>query len=277
MAVRAAASYREWMLERAGQTVLGGWYSRITLADVLKIAPDVETRGRVKKQVAAARRQSHEHLFHKLTAPTKGLPRIVDQPPLLYHPDLMKVGGSTLRFHQIVTKSALKAFFDQYRETLAEERRIMFDRFRVIDIAMKVVGVGSVGTACFVVLLLAAPDDPLFLQVKQARPSVLERYTGHPPVPQNGQRVVIGQRLMQAASDMFLGWSRGPLGRDYYVRQLRDVKIAPEIESLTPPVMLAYATLCGSALARAHNKAGDAAVIAGYLGSKDHFDDAIGD
>jgi uncharacterized protein (DUF2252 family) len=165
----------------------------------------------------------------------------------------------------------------EYRETLAEERRILFDRYKWVDAAHKVVGVGSVGTRCYVVLLLAAPDDPLFLQVKEAGPSVLERYTGHSPVPHNGQRVVVGQRLMQAASDIFLGWSRGPASRDFYVRQLRDMKIAPDVESQTPQVMRDYATLCGLALARAHDKAGDAAMIAGYLGSIDHFDEAIGD
>ena len=121
-----------------------------------------------------------------------------------------------------------------------------------------------------------ATDDPLFLQIKEARPSVLERYTGHKPVPHNGQRVVVGQRLMQGASDIFLGWSRGP-HRDFYIRQLRDMKIAPAVESMTPQVMQKYATLCGLALARAHDKAGDAAMIAGYLGSIDHFDEAIGD
>src|SRR5271167_551596 len=125
--------------------------------------------------------------------------------------------------------------------------------------------------------MLAAPVDPLFLQVKEARPSVLERYTGHSRVAHNGQRVVVGQRLMQSASDIFLGWSRGPRGRDFYVRQLRDMKVAPEVETQTPQVMRAYAKLCGLVLARAHDKAGDAAMIAGYLGSIDHFDEAIGD
>jgi uncharacterized protein (DUF2252 family) len=171
----------------------------------------------------------------------------------------------------------ITAFFKRYRETLAEERRILFDRFKVVDVAIKVVGVGSVGTRCYVALLLAAPDDPLFLQIKEARPSVLERYTGHSRVAHNGQRVVVGQRLMQAASDIFLGWSRGPGGRDFYVRQLRDMKAAPVIEAQTPRVMRAYATVCGLALARAHDKAGDAAMIAGYLGGIDHFDQAIGD
>jgi hypothetical protein len=125
--------------------------------------------------------------------------------------------------------------------------------------------------------LLAAPDDPLFLQVKEARPSVLERYTGHKRVSHNGQRVVVGQRLMQSASDIFLGWSRGPTGRDFYVRQLRDMKVAPDVETQTPQVMRAYAEVCGLVLARAHDKAGDAAMIAGYLGRLDHFDQAIGD
>ena len=154
---------------------------------------------------------------------------------------------------------------------------MLFDRYKAVDVALKVVGVGSVGTRCFVALLLAAPDDPLFLQIKEARPSVLERYTGHKPVAHNGQRVVIGQRLMQSASDIFLGWSRGPRGRDFYVRQLRDMKIAPDVETQTPQLMGMYAKFCGLALARAHDKAGDAAMIAGYLGSIDHFDEAIGD
>jgi hypothetical protein len=117
----------------------------------------------------------------------------------------------------------------------------------------------------------------LFLQIKEARPSVLERYVGGARVKHNGQRIVVGQRLMQSASDIFLGWSRGPGGRDYYVRQLRDMKVAPAVETITPQVMRIYAALCGLALARAHDKAGDAAMIAGYLGSIDHFDEAIGD
>jgi uncharacterized protein (DUF2252 family) len=176
-----------------------------------------------------------------------------------------------------VNERMIAAFFKRYRETLAQERRILFDRFKVIDVALKVVGVGSVGTRCFVVLLLAAPDDPLFLQVKEARPSVLERCTGHAPVPHNGQRVVVGQRLMQAASDIFLGWSSDPAGHDFYVRQLRNMKIAADVETQRPKTMLGYAGFCGRALARAHDKAGDAAMIAGYLGSGDHFDEAIAD
>jgi len=267
LAVQAVSSYRESMRKRAGTGVLEAWYSRITLDDIREMAGnDAALIGRVNKKIAEARKQSHEHVFHKITTPSRGLPRIVNQPPLLYHLD-----------EQGVNERVIATFFKRYRETLAEERRILFDRFKVVDVAMKVVGVGSVGTRCYVALLLAAPDDLLFLQVKEARPSVLERYTGHSPVAHNGQRVVVGQRLMQDASDIFLGWSRGPRGRNYYVRQLRDMKIAPDVESQTPEVMRAHATLCGLALARAHDKAGDAAMIAAYLGSIDHFDEAIGD
>ena len=265
IAVRAVTAYRESMHKRAGTGVLEGWYSRITLDDVLAlVGKDAAMIGRVKKRVAEAHEGTHEHVLQKITAPVRGLPRIVDQPPLLFH-------------SKEVTDRNLTAFFKRYRDTLPEERRILFDRFTPVDAAVKVVGVGSVGTRCYVVLFLAAPDDPLFLQVKEARRSVLEQFTGRARAKHNGHRVVVGQRLMQSASDIFLGWSRGPRGRDFYVRQLRDMKVAPDVESMTPGVMRTYAMLCGLALARAHDKAGDAAMIAGYLGSKGHFDQAMGD
>ena len=261
MAVQAVSSYRESMRKRAGAGVLEAWYSKITSDDMLAIVgKNAEALGRAKQRVAEARKSTHEHVFNKITVAVRGLPRIVNQPPLLYHVDRSEVN-----------ERVIAAFFKRYRETLAEERRILFDRFKAVDVALKVVGVGSVGTRCYVALLLAAPDDPLFLQVKEARPSVLERYTGHSRVAHNGQRVVVGQRLMQSASDIFLGWSRGPRGRDFYVRQLRDMKVAPEVESQTPPVMRAYATLCGLALARAHDKAGDAAMIARVSGQHRSF------
>jgi uncharacterized protein (DUF2252 family) len=267
IAVQVVASYRESMKKRSGTGVLEAWYSRITTDDVVGLTgDDANLRRRIKQRIVEARKQTHEHVSHTLTAPSKrGLPRIVDQPPLLYHDK------------QHVNDRVAAAFFKRYRETLAEERRMLFDRYKIVDLAVKVVGVGSVGTRCLVALFLAAPNDPLFLQIKEAGPSVLERYTGHAPVPHNGQRVVVGQRLMQSASDIFLGWSRGPTGRDFYVRQLRDMKVAPDVETQSPQMMLRYATLCGFVLARAHDKAGDAAMIAGYLGKFDHFDQAIGD
>jgi uncharacterized protein (DUF2252 family) len=225
MAVQTAASYRESMRKRESTGVLEAWYSRITVADLQAlVGGSVDLGGRVKKKITEARKQTSEQVFHKLTTPSRGLPRIVDQPPLIYHTDL-------------VNEREVAVVLKQYRETLAEERRILFDRFKLVDWAIKVVGVGSVGTRCAVALLLAAPDDPLFLQFKEAGPSVLERYTGHARVPHNGQRVVVGQRLMQSASDIFLGWCRGPRGRDIYVRQLRDMKVSADVDTMPPKVM----------------------------------------
>jgi uncharacterized protein (DUF2252 family) len=159
---------------------------------------------------------------------------------------------------------------------LSRERQVLFDRFQLMDCAYKVVGVGSVGTRCHVLLFAGDQDDHLFLQVKEARPSVLEGLAGKSHFANDGERIVIGQRLMQSASDMFLGWSHGPNG-DCYVRQLRDMKVAPNLVGVTPDVLAAYAGLCGRTLARAHAKSGDAATIAGYLGNRAVFDDAIAD
>ena len=266
VAVLAAAQYRESLRKRAGHGVLEAWYASLTVDDVRAIDEDHDWRGRVKKAVADAHRQTHEHVFNKLTIPSKGLPRLVDQPPLIYHLD-----------KRDASKAVVADFLKEYRATLSEERRMLLDRFQMVDVAVKVVGVGSVGTRCYVVLLMAAPDDPLFLQVKEARASVLEPYAGQGRAAHNGERVVVGQRLMQASSDIFLGWSRGPGGRDFYVRQLRDMKFSAAIETHTPSTLRAYAKVCGTALARAHDKAGDAARIAGYLGSTDSFDEAMGD
>jgi uncharacterized protein (DUF2252 family) len=269
MAVQTATSYRESMRKRENTGVLEAWYSRITADDLQALVGDTfDVTARLKKKITEAHKQTHEHVFQKVTVPFRGLPRIVDQPPLIYHSDRF---GKTS-----VNKKVIADVLQQYRETLAEERRMLLDRFKVVDVALKVVGVGSVGTRCFVVLLLAAPDDALFLQVKEAGPSVLERYTGTKKVEHNGQRVVVGQRLMQSASDIFLGWARGP-ERDFYFRQLRDMKVSIDVETQPPKMMRAYAMLCVLALARAHDKAGDAAMIAGYLGSGDQFDEAIGD
>jgi uncharacterized protein (DUF2252 family) len=266
LAVQMVASYHEAMRKRANGKVLEGWYSEITLEHLQElVGDDADLIGRVSRKIAEARKPTQEHVFHKFTIPRGGLPHIVDEPPLLYHMDMHELNA------QIIAP-ALK----RYRETLREETRVLFDSFKFVDIAVKVVGVGSVGTRCFVALFLADPNDPLFLQIKEARRSVLEQYTRRAPVPHNGERVVVGQRLMQAASDIFLGWTRGPHGRDYYVRQLRDMKISADVESQTPRAMRAYAAFCGLVLARAHDKAGDAAPIAGYLGNADRFEEAIG-
>ena len=273
IAVRMVRAYRESMLERMNSGVLESWYSRITIEDVKAIVgADEALLSRVEALEATAHARTHENVFAKLVSTAGGKVRILDEPPLIYHPD-----------DREVTLNVVTRFLADYRETLPEERQILYDRYHFVDMALKVVGVGSVGTRCFIVLMLADPDDPLFLQVKEARRSVLEPYVAKVPGAakthhHNGHRVVLGQRLMQAASDIFLGWATGSAGgREFYVRQLRDMKIAPMVQTQTPTMMRVYAKLCGLGLARAHDKAGDAAQISGYLGKSDAFDEAIGD
>ena len=152
---------------------------------------------------------------------------------------------------------------------------MLLDRYRLMDFALKVVGVGSVGTLCAIALMMAADDDPLFLQIKEAGPSVLERFAGKSEYANHGQRVIVGQHLMQAASDIFLGWTQGEGGRHFYIRQLRDMKIKPLVELFNPGTMFDYATLCGWTLARAHARSGDPAMMAGYMGKSDVVDKAI--
>lgn len=168
--------------------------------------------------------------------------------------------------------------FEIYRQTLSDERRVLFDRYRLEDYAMKVVGIGSVGTRCSIALFFSAENHPLLLQIKEACPSVLEPYAGKSHYENDGQRVVMGQRLMQASSDIFLGWARSNIGKDFFVRQLRDMKMsAPVEEGFTTQQLNLYAELCGWTLARAHARSGDAATISGYLGKTDNFDVAIGE
>jgi uncharacterized protein (DUF2252 family) len=230
---------------------------------------DEETRARFAKRVRKARARSvAEHDFPELVH-TNGLaPTIKENPPLIFHPrqrgfkEQMENGRRT---------------FARYRETLPEDRRVLLDRFKLMDMAIKVVGVGSVGTVCAVILMMAGDTDPLFLQLKEARQSVLEAYAGRSNHPNHGQRVVVGTRLMQSASDLFLGWADGDAGRHFYVRQLKDMKIKMLVEIFTQSVMIDYARLCGWCLARAHARSGEPAKISGYLGKTDTFDRAVAD
>jgi uncharacterized protein (DUF2252 family) len=262
------ATYRTALARFAEMTVLETWYAKVTIDEVYaEYADDPKVLKLIQKSVTKAAENTTEHVFHKIAAVGDGKPRIADQPPLLFHPDPSELDmGRDVR-----------PFFKSYRSTLAPDREALFDRFHVADVAYKVVGVGSVGTRCFIALFCGDQDDHLFLQVKEARPSVLEGLAGPCPFTNNGERVVAGQRLMQSASDIFLGWTRGLHGRDFYVRQLRDMKIAPNLAGCTPRILAAYGHLCGRALARAHAKAGDAAAISGYLGATDVFDEAIAD
>lgn len=267
-AARAAVrSYREHMAEYAFMKALDVWYDRIDLQRLIDSMPDEATRASMEQQLARGRaRTVAEHDFPKLAEHVGSTPRIKDNPPLIFHhPDVKEQEGS----------EELKAAWADYRESLLWSIRVLFDRFHLCDMALKVVGVGSVGTACLIALYMAADDDPLFLQIKQANASVLEPYAGKSLFSNHGQRVVVGQRLMQSASDIFLGWTQGKLGRHFYVRQLRDVKISVDVDAMDDVVLRRYAGACGWALARAHARSGDAAMISGYMGSGGIFDEAI--
>ena len=261
----AAASYRERMSDFAEQTVLGTWYARVTLNDLLEsFHKNKDLVNRLKTKAGEARSRTSEAAFPKLSEVVNGRRRIKDNPPVIYH---YQENVRGFEKHQ-------QSFWEGYKKSLQEDRRELLDRYKWQDGAIKVVGVGSVGTRCYVALFLADEDDPLFLQVKEAGPSVLESPGGKSRFAHQGFRVVKGLRLMQASSDIFLGWGSSPR-HDYYIRQFRDMKVAAEPETFTPSILEAYATMCGWALARAHAKAGDAAMIAGYLGSKDTFDEAL--
>lgn len=265
MAIDMAAAYREGITEYAQMNALDLWYMKFEMHDLLNKARSEKVRIMLKDAMDKAEKTTPEKVFYKITQRVLGSFEILDQHPLIYHPiDLVK------------QKHMVQSFLDFYMSTLQDDRRFLFSQYKIVDIALKVVGVGSVGTRCLVALLMNAKNDPLFLQVKEARASVLEAYAGKSKYPHNGARIVQGQRLVQAASDIFLGWSTGPENRHYYLRQLRDRKIAPDVEHFDKDVLAAYAGLCGRVLARAHAKTGPGSVISAYLGKADIMDEAIG-
>ena len=268
-ALTCVRSYRQHMLEFSEMPVLDVWYASIDIDAVIPKLKDEKTRKRIQKRLAAARHSNtHEHHFPMLVQVADKPPRIEDNPPLIYHE--RKQGDEN--FFE-ATKTALAA----YRKTLEPDRRLLLERFELRDVAIKVVGVGSVGTWCGIALLVAGDEDYLFLQIKEAGPSVLEAYAGKSLFPHHGERVVSGCRLMQSASDLFLGWMTGPKGRQFYVRQLRDMKLKVLVEAFNRSTMLQYAKLCAWTLARAHARSGQPAMISGYLGRSDKFDQAVAD
>jgi uncharacterized protein (DUF2252 family) len=265
----AAQSYRLRMAEYSGMSTLDVWNDRYNLETIIENMPDKENRRFYQNKLTKATEQSaKEKEFAKLTFTAGDTPRIVDQPPLIFHfenereQEYRKIAIQTLR---------------EYKKNISPAVSWLVDRFEVVDVAFKVVGVGSVGTVCGIILLMTGKGEPLFLQFKQARQSVLEPYCGLSPWNHPGQRVVVGQRAMQAAGDMFLGWTTGA-GKDklqMYIRQLSDAKIKPVIEIMKPTNLKRYAGLCGSVLARAHARTGDPAVLSGYLGKSTAFEDAL--
>jgi len=276
--LESVRSYREQMATYSGMRLLDIWYDQTTADDIAARLDEVAKATGVKRSFAKSGRERIDALFAKargkdrmkasgqLTAVVDGEWRIVDDPPVVTHVET--VGGA----------AGLEKTFSDYRASLAENRRELVERYRFVDFALKVVGVGSVGTRCFVVLLEGRDEsDPLLLQAKEATASVLAPYVSYSTHANHGERVVVGQRLMQATPDIFLGWTRGPGGRDFYFRQLWDMKGSVDITSLRPPGLAFYGGQCARTLARAHARSGDSVAIAAYLGTSDTFDGAIAD
>jgi uncharacterized protein (DUF2252 family) len=263
----AVGSYRERMAQYASLSTLEMWYVQIDFTELTGFFKrNAASLGSLPAVEKYARERTSESVFPKLATVEDGSPVIVDDPPLIYH----------FHEHLAEAETIFHEFFERYRKSLSDDRKRLFERFQLQDIAIKVVGVGSVGTRCAVGLFLSDGTDPLFLQVKEARRSVIESPASpETRIVHQGERVVNGQRLMQAASDIFLGWAETPDSHEYYVRQLRDMKVSIDIERFATSTLVDYGVICAWALARGHAKAGDAATIAGYLGSADRFERAV--
>ena len=261
VAVTGAQAYRRRVAELASMSPLEVYYDRFDLAELIEESPDKAARKHREKMLRKAHRRVAENLYPRLAEPAAGGLRIADQPPLIFHMD-------------DVTPETVQGFFDNYRSSLREDLQVLFDRYVLRDVAVKVVGVGSVGTRCYAALFTDDNGGPLLLQVKEANKSVLAAYvpTRSKKRVHNGERVVTGQHLMQAVSDIFLGHSTSPAGRDFYVRQLRDMKLSVTAWETEPGLMARYARFCGMALARAHANTGSASAITGYLGDSDTAD-----
>jgi uncharacterized protein (DUF2252 family) len=263
VAAVSARSYQEHICEFSEMSPLEVWYSSVSAEGLIEDAPDAKSREIREQMAAKARARIGEHLFPRITEENDGRHHFLEQPPLI-----TRKTSDTCQ--QMVSEA-----MEDYRASLTEDRRFVFDRYWLEDFALRVVGIGSVGTRCYVGLFFCDDKNPLLLQAKEARPSVLEPYAGKSPFENEGQRVVVGKRLMQAASDIFLGWFRSRTGHDFYVRQLRDMKFVIPVEGLTAVQLERYADACGWTLARAHARSGDSATIAGYLGGGDNFGSAL--
>ena len=265
----SVASYRQRMAEFSHLRELEVWYSRVGEQEVRGLLSDARkaTAKKLSKSVRKARGRHSLQALSKLTRVVDGRRMIDDDPPLLVRiPEGDEIRAQTY------------AILEGYKRTLQEDRRHLLGRYRFVDVARKVVGVGSVGTRAYVVLLEGRDEnDPLFLQIKEAGASVLEGHVLSSNYKHHGHRVVAGQRLMQAASDIFLGWFRGKGGRDFYWRQLKDMKGSANVEGMAPDELVLYAGLCGWTLARAHARSGDRVQIAAYLGKSERFDGAVAD
>jgi uncharacterized protein (DUF2252 family) len=257
-------AYRQRLFEFAEMKTMDVFYASIDANTFIAQARDDRTRKGRKQTVAKARKRTSEHFFAKSVELVGGRRRIIDEQPFLFHPP------QSDRFEE-----DFRAAFESYKKSLPDHMSFLLQRFDVVDIAMKVAGVGSVGTRCGIILLMAGAEDPLILQIKEAGRSALESFVGASRYKNMGRRVVVGQRMLQSASDIFLGWGSEASGRHFYIRQLRDMKKGPEIETFWTQQLIDAADVCGWALARAHARSGDAASISGYLGKSDAFDIAL--
>ncbi len=277
----SVAAYREAMASFAGMRTLDIWYARLEEEDVVagakaiaRTKEDEKALKRGERNIDKARTRDSLQALSKLAEKVDGSYRIISQPPTVVP---MRELSATYGLSGDEEETVIRKIFRAYRATLQDDRRQLLEKFEFVDAARKVVGVGSVGTRAFIVLLQGRDDqDPLFLQVKEATTSVLEDHLPRSRFKQPGERVVQGQRMMQAASDIFLGWSKGvDVARHYYWRQLRDMKLSPLVETMGPTALGYYAHLCGWTLARAHARSGDPVAIDAYLGASDEFDRAI--
>lgn len=264
--ISVAREYREHLAEYASLAPLEMWYVRIDASSLQAHVQDSDFKRQLLQLVETARQRTVDKMLPKMIEHIGTELRFKDRKPLIYHP----------RGFGDYFKEKLW-ILQEYRKTLSDERRVLLDRYRPVDFAYKVVGVGSVGLRCSIALMLDPDDEPLVLQIKEAGASVLEKFVGPSKRTHHGHRVVHGQRVLQAASDIFLGWGNDSTGRAFYVRQLRDMKMSVVVEQMTLTELGEYSRLCGWALARAHAKAGDAVSISGYLGTGSPFDEAMGE
>jgi uncharacterized protein (DUF2252 family) len=264
----AVGSYRDWMERYSTMSHLEVWYAKLDATELVELLQPSQRRATMQR-LHRATGKTHLKALSKLTTEVDGRRRIVDDPPIVQHID------------GVNTQQRLIDVLGQYRHSLSSDKQALFDRYRFVDFARKVVGVGSVGTRCWMALFQGPNGGPLFLQVKEARPAAPQVALGRPVVDHEGHRVVAGQRLLQATSDIMLGWATdqhsptGPI--DYYVRQLWDAKGSVDIAGLRPSMFTVYGTFCGWALARGHARSSDSVAIAGYLGSSARFAEAIAD
>jgi len=266
-ALSSVKLYSQKIREYAAMRQLELWYKRLDEASIIEMFKlDRLFVKKVKNFAERAKGHSHEFIYPGISALKDGKRRILDNRPLIYHPAEIEKSiesGYT--------------FFDEYYQSLSDDRKSLLSRYKIEDIALKVVGVGSVGTRCLIGLFSASDEDAIVLQFKEGNRSVLEKYAGASEYINQGERIVNGQRLMQTVSDIFLGWTKSQDGTEFYVRQLRDMKASANIDNLTPHLLKQYGSLCGWALAKSHAKAGRSPEITGYIGKTDVFAQAVAD